>query len=157
MTGSFGMKWRRWAVPMGVGLACALVPLTASAVRRRPAPECAADGVVLADPPAARITSASGKILGFCCIGCARRWLAATRSRPASIEVRDETTGRPIDAALAHYAWSPVLTQPATGDRLHAFARPEDAQRHAKFFNGSVLTERSDPFDGVRPGEEGSP
>jgi len=128
-----------------VGL-MALLPLAASLVRSRPAAVCAADGVLLGDPPAACISLRDGPTHGFCCIGCARRWIASTGSRPATILVRDETSGRLIDAASAHYAWSPVVTQPATGDRLHAFALGTDARRHAAVYRGTLLSGRVDPF-----------
>jgi len=91
----------------------------------------------------------------FCCVGCAERWLATTGAGPVRVVVTDSSTGAAVDAGCAWFVRSTVLAQPATGDRVHAFARKEDALRHAEAYRGSLLSGKESPFGGKVVRQEG--
>jgi hypothetical protein len=75
----------------------------------------------------------------FCSVYCASQWWQRSRRDVREIIVRDEVTGKPLDASLATFVESDVVTYLTHGDRVHVFADPEQAQRHAKQYRGRVV------------------
>jgi len=71
---------------------------------------------------------------------------SAVDSKPRSVRVTDEASGKLIDAGDAHYVRSSVVTNPATGNRVHAFRNRADAEKHADIHGGTVLSESERPF-----------
>ena len=51
-----------------------------------------------------------------------------------------------VDAASAWFVRSQVVTNPVTGNRVHAFRNPDDARRHAEAFGGVLLSGAERPF-----------
>ena len=137
--------WKRLLFPGALALAAAL-PLLGHAIGGRTGAGCAADGVALAGSPVVKLVSEDGDDISFCCVGCAEAWPASPSSR--QILVTDELTGRMIDARDAWFVRSLVVAQPATEDRVHAFASEEEARRHLGAYRGVLLTGRLHPFGG---------
>lgn len=127
---------RRTAFVVGL-VAVALLPVLGRWARG-PGARCAWDGVRIDARYRARLVVA-GTGQDYCCVSCLVRRLAASGAGAAGAEVTDETTGRLVDARDAWFVRSAVVTVPATGNRVHAFASEEDARRHAAAFHGTVL------------------
>jgi hypothetical protein len=113
---------------------------------RPPPGRCALDGVAIDPPYRVRVHDARGRDHEFCCVRCAELWLGRRREPPRAAFVTDEATGGEIDAAQAHFVRSSVVTTPTTGNRVHAFASPADAARHAEVARGRLLTGPERPF-----------
>jgi hypothetical protein len=99
---------------------------------------CAWDGVRIDVRHRARLTSTAGDE-EFCCVSCLVRRAAHSPLRSAVARVTDEGTGNLVDAASAWFVRSAVVSVPASGNRVHAFAREADARLHAASFHGTVL------------------
>jgi hypothetical protein len=88
-------------------------------------------------------------------LSCGVAWIAATGDSPDRVLVTDETSGRTVDAARAWFVRSSVVSQPATKDRVHAFASETDAVRHAEAYRGVLLTGSERPLCVRREDEKG--
>jgi hypothetical protein len=99
---------------------------------------CAWDGVRIDARTRARLTTPSGEE-SFCCVSCLVRRLARSPVPGAATRVTDETSAAEVDASDAWFVRSAVVTVPANGSRVHAFAAEADARRHASAFRGTVL------------------
>ena len=123
--------------------ACAAVvvglPLAGRWLRPRSVGRCALDGLKVEPLYQVRVVEAAGESRLFCCVRCADRWLATVDARPAAVYVTDEATGDEIDAAMAWFVKSAVVTNPVTRNRVHAFRDRADAEAHARDFHGDVL------------------
>lgn len=75
----------------------------------------------------------------FCSIANAMRWLENNKDKVLYFTVVDETTGQKFDSSLGHFVESDVMTVPEVKNRIHVFFSKEDAEKHAKQFNGSIL------------------
>ena len=63
----------------------------------------------------------------------------------------DEVTGKRIDASIAYFVESSIVTNQSTGNKIHVFAEKADAEKHAKDFSGTVIR---NPFM-INHGEHG--
>src|SRR5439155_15680353 len=100
---------------------------------------CTLDGLAVDSRREVRVVLASGSSVRFCGVQCAARWLHRTDSRPQAVFVTDETSGLAVRAEDAWFVMSPVAATRGTGDHVHAFARREDAERHAAAYRGTIL------------------
>ncbi len=75
----------------------------------------------------------------FCSVYCASQWRQRSHGDVYDIVVRDEVTGKPLDASLAAFVESSVVTHWSHGNRVHVFADLEQAQRHAKQYSGRII------------------
>jgi hypothetical protein len=90
------------------------------------------------------LTMADGRSHAFCSIECARRWLALQPgTHPQEAVVRDALTGEPLDAYVAFFVRSKVVTNRANGNNIHAFRFRSDALEHVRRFGGQQI---DDPF-----------
>jgi hypothetical protein len=98
---------------------------------------CRLDGVTI--EPVRRVDLLDGPqvVAGFCSIDCALAWPEQPAS--PSWQLRDEVTGRPVDANRAAFVTSRVAGVPGRGGRIHVFALPDDAERHCARFGGAPL------------------
>src|SRR5437764_194865 len=143
------MRHKKWITALAGLLALAALPLLGHWARHAPAGRCSLDGVPITPVYRVRVRDHRGGDHGFCCIRCAELWLA--RSPPAhAVWVTDEASGHELDARAAFFVRSSVVTTPTTGNRVHAFARQEDAERHADVAHGRLLDGPERPFDGMR-------
>jgi hypothetical protein len=123
------------------------LPVLAHWLRQGADPDgCALDGVKLDPAYRVEVVDAEGRTHAFCCPTCARLWLRRQPGPPRAIVVTDEATGQKVEAAAAWYVRSSVVTTPTTGNRVHAFRRRVDAERHAAAFRGTMLPESERPL-----------
>jgi hypothetical protein len=129
-------------------LAVAATPLLARSGAPRHATGCAYDGVPVESGAPVVLEGAEGA-RRFCCVACAERFLEK-RGVPASRAwVTDSASGRAVLAADATFVRSAVPSNPATGDRVHAFSSREDAERHAETHHGVLLEGDDRPLRGA--------
>ena len=136
---------RRLAFVAGLLFVGAL-PLLADVVSPPRGDRCSSDGLTVDARHAIRIVGADGKTRHFCCLACAERWVDGQGAHPRAVFVTDEASGAEIPAAAAWYVRSRVVSNPYTGDRIHVFARREDAEKHAAAFQGRLLDGPQRPF-----------
>lgn len=135
-----------WLSALALAVMVVGLPFLGTWARRQQLPRCALDGIAIVPIYAVTITAAGGTKHTFCCIRCAEYWLA---QEPAeSIDVTDEVTGQPLDANKAYFVRSRVVTNTVTGNEIHAFADPVDAEQHASQFRGRVLEQDERPLRG---------
>jgi hypothetical protein len=141
------MKVRKtsWGLVAGLVVVVGL-PLLGHWCRRSAEPVCALDGVKI--EPAYRVEAidGSGGVHAFCCPQCARIWLSRQPDALYTVRVTDEVSGEWIDSSQAWYVRSSVVTSPAAGNRVHVFRTREDAERHARIYGGTVLSDSERPF-----------
>lgn len=132
------------------GLASVLVivglPFAGKWARRHGEPRCDWDGLKIEPLYQVRIVDRADQPHRFCCIGCARRWLARYPDRPLSIYVTDEASGTEIDSRSAYFVESVVVTNSVTGNRVHAFLSQADADKDARACSGCLLSGAERPF-----------
>lgn len=116
-----------------------LAALAGSLLKKSGGDVCALDGMRIEPIYQVDIDPAEGKTLKFCCIGCARKWLVANKGKVGAVTLTDEVTGKRIDASIAFFVESSIITNPSTGNRIHVFAERADAEKHAKEFGGTII------------------
>jgi hypothetical protein len=141
----------RWKMPIVALLAMVGLALVGTQLRRNGRKGCALDGAAIEPFYRVRIVTADGKSQEFCCILCAELWLAKQQTTPFSILVTDEASGEEVDRARATFVRSKLVTNAATGNRVHVFAGNADGLRHALLFAGKILTPEECPFQGSAP------
>lgn len=139
------MSRRAWLRRCGAALVVVGLPVIGHVARRGGPDRCAFDGETIELSYRVRIAEASGSRL-FCCVGCASRWLDRSGTRPECVYVTDEIGGEELPADEATFVRSMVYTRHSTGDRIHAFRRPEDAARHVREARGRVLSGAARPL-----------
>lgn len=85
----------------------------------------------------------------FDSIYCAYMWLSENKEPISHVMVRDEVTGEKIDASIAYYVDSEIITNNVNNNRVHAFLKLEDAERHAKSYKGRIV---KNPFEKILGG-----
>jgi hypothetical protein len=144
--GRMSRKLLRASLFVGGLAAVAALPVVAQKARGGEGPRCELDGAAVDGSTRARIVDDQTRTHVFCCIDCARKWLAASRRTPLEFTVLDETTGAEMAADQAWFVRSPVVSCAASGSHLHAFALESDARRHVTAFGGLVLSRDERPF-----------
>ena len=127
-------------------LLMALIALASSLWREYGAAEsCEMDGQPLSPSLRVDLKLADGTSHEFCTIACATRWLAHQPSGTLKeATVRDSISGDPLDAYVAFFVRSKLVTNRANGNNIHAFRFRTDAQRHIEKFGGRLI---ADPLE----------
>jgi len=128
---------KKW--PIIIVVAFTLIAVAGSLFKKSGGDVCALDAIKIEPIYQVDITPADGKTLKFCCIGCARKWLAGNKGKVEYITVTDEVTGKRIDSSIAYFVESSIVTNQSTGNRIHAFSEKADAEKHAKEFGGTII------------------
>lgn len=129
---------KKWAIIVIV--TSLMLALAASFLKKTEGDRCALDASRIEPIYQVDITPADGGTVKFCCVECAKKWLSANKRTVRAVTVTDETTGGRLDASIAYFVESLIVTNPSTGNRIHVFAEKADAERHAKEFGGTVIT-----------------
>jgi hypothetical protein len=140
----------RWIARGLLALVVVGLPFAGHWARQGRAGRCALDGDRIDPVYRVRIVDRAGANREFCCILCAERWLALEAAGSSIVYVTDEIGGKELPASDAYFVRSTVVTQPATGNRVHAFARRSDAQRHADEAHGAMLAGGERPLQAGR-------
>lgn len=138
-------RWRTYTA-LAVFLVALLVPLVGSWLRRERLARCSLDGLPIAPVYQVRLVIQEGTEPRFCCIRCAQTWLSLEGLTPQAVLVTDEVSGKEIEASLAWFVRSSIVTTPITGNRIHTFSNRADANRHADLNRGRVLVGADRPF-----------
>lgn len=110
----------------------------------RKALRCDYDGTRIIPVYGIDIMLKDGENMNFCSVHCAWEWSRKNRSRIDSVMVTDEITGERLDASLAYYVESDVVTVRAVQNRTHVFKEKTDALAHAGQHNGNMI---DNPFN----------
>lgn len=128
---------KKW--PIIVIVIFILAALAGSLLKKSGGDRCALDATRVEPIYQVDIIPADGETLKFCCIECAKKWLAGNRGKVSAVTVTDEVTGKRIDASIAYFVESSIVTNPSTGNKTHVFAEKADAEKHAMEFNGTII------------------
>lgn len=142
-----------WLVALVESTAVIGLPWLGTWVRRRGLPQCGLDGAPIEPIYAVRMIDADGKHWQFCCVLCAEYWLARQSREPRDIRVVDEATGQELAPGKAFFARSSIVTNAATGNRVHVFRYRDDAQRHVAANGGRLLDGSERPLQGRKAAE----
>jgi len=105
---------------------------------------CALDGSLINTLYAVDAYLEDDTFLRFCSIDSASKWFQMNKKdKVRYFTVVDEVTGERLDASLAHFVASDVVTVPEVRNRTHAFWSKEDAAKHIRDFNGRSI---ANPF-----------
>ena len=122
------------------------LPVLGHFARQKDGHRCALDGVEVEPIYRVVIVDRDKRSYEFCCIKCAQWWLASRPQKPWIVFVTDESSGQEIPSKDGHFVRSTIITEPITGNAIHVFADPRDAQKHADNFWGTVLQSPNRPF-----------
>ena len=101
-----------------------------------PAGSCSLDGAPLVPALQVDLVDGGSARARFCSIDCALLWPDVPPA--ARFEVRDEITGRPLDATRACFVAGRIPSTDAR-DRIHAFENPADAAGFCSQFGGGPI------------------
>jgi hypothetical protein len=139
------MRFSRWQAVLALQIAIIGLALIGVEVRRSGPGRCALDATEIEPVYRVRVHNRNGHSELFCCIRCAELWLARSEP-PEAVFVTDETTGEEIPAHDAWFVRSLVITRLSTRNRIHAFKKRADAERHAINAKGRILNDEDRPF-----------
>jgi ribosomal protein L24E len=97
---------------------------------------CDYDGVKIEPIYAVYFTLQDGTEKKFCSIVCASMSFSKRKGEVKQVMVVDEASEKRIDASQAFFVESEIVTVPHVKNRIHVFAKEEDALRHLKEFRG---------------------
>jgi hypothetical protein len=102
---------------------------------------CSLDGTAIEPIHRVDLMQGGDPVASFCSLACALAWPAV----PAGSwwQLRDEVSGRPIDASRAWFVESRVVTVATRRERIHVFLEPTEAMNHCVQFGGARI---ADPF-----------
>jgi ribosomal protein L24E len=98
---------------------------------------CDYDGVKIEPLYGVYFTLQNGTAKKFCSIACASMSFPALKKQMREVRVVDEPSGNKIDASQALFVESEVVTVPHVKNRIHVFAKKEDALKHIQKFIGN--------------------
>ena len=98
---------------------------------------CDYDGVKIEPLYAVYFTLQDGAEKKSCSIACASMSFPALKKQMREVRVVDEPSGNKIDASQALFVESEVVTLPHVKNRIHVFAKKEDALKHIQKFKGN--------------------
>jgi hypothetical protein len=100
---------------------------------------CDYDGVKIEPIYAVYFTLQDGTEKKFCSIACASMSFSALKKQIREVRVVDEPSGNKINASDAFFVESDIVTVPHVKNRIHVFAKKEDALKHIQKFKGNWL------------------
>jgi ribosomal protein L24E len=126
---------KRWITPFIILVIISLV-LGCQEERKSIESRCDYDGVKIEPIYAVYFTLQDGTEKKFCSIACASMSFSELKSRIKEVVVVDERSGTKINASQALFVESEVVTVPHVKNRIHVFAKEEDALKHIQKFKG---------------------
>ena len=127
---------RRWIalfitfVIISLGLGC-------KGERKSIESRCDYDGVKIEPLYAVYFTLQDGAEKKFCSMACASLSFPELKSRIKEVVVVDERSGTKVNASQALFVESEMVTVPHVKNRIHVFAKKEDALKHNQKFKGN--------------------
>lgn len=108
--------------------------------------KCDFDGVHIKPVYQVDIILKNDAVKRFDSIYCAYMWLSQNKDAVSYIRVTDEVTGEKIDSSIAYYVDSEIITNNVNNNKVHAFLKLEDAEKHAKSYKGKIV---KNPFEKI--------
>lgn len=108
--------------------------------------KCDFDGVHIKPVYQIDIILKDNAVKKFDSIYCAYMWLSLNKDVVSYIRVTDEVTGEKIDSSIAYYVDSEIITNNVNNNKVHAFLKLEDAEKHAKSYKGKIV---KNPFEKI--------
>lgn len=108
--------------------------------------KCDFDGVHIKPVYQVDIILKNDAVKRFDSIYCAYMWLSQNKDAVSYIRVTDEVTGEKIDSSIAYYVDSEIITNNVNNNKVHAFLKLEDAEKHAKSYKGRIV---KNPFEKI--------
>ncbi|MFZ3065878.1 MAG: hypothetical protein WA277_11430 [Nitrospirota bacterium] len=111
--------------------------------------KCDFDGVHIKPVYQVDIILKDNAVKKFDSIYCAYMWLSQNKdavSYVSYVRVTDEVTGEKIDSSIAYYVESEIITNNVNNNKVHAFLKLEDAEKHAKSYKGRIV---KNPFEKI--------
>src|SRR4030043_1257846 len=75
----------------------------------------------------------------FCSVVCASMSFSALKKQIKEVRVTDESSGAKIISSQAFFVESEMVTVPHVKNRIHVFAKKEDALKHIQKFKGTLV------------------
>lgn len=113
-----------------IAIAAILAALSAFYRRQRTAAYCHFDNNRIQRIYEVDVITDGGDRLRFCSVYCAHQWWTRHPGEAAELLVTDEVAGKMIDAQIAVFVESSVVTDPVHGNRIHVFADADAADHH---------------------------
>lgn len=107
-------------------------------------PRCAFDGSPITPIFEVDMVLKDKSVKKFCSIYCATQWFKNNTKSIDHVLVTDEIRGTRIDAYMAYFVESELITNETNDNRIHVFQQRQDALTHAEKFHGTMT---DDPFD----------
>ena len=114
--------------------------------------KCDFDGVHIKPVYQVDIILKDNAVKKFDSIYCAYMWLSQNKDAVSYIRVTDEVTSEKIDSSIAYYVDSEIITNNVNNNKVHAFLKLEDAEKHAKSYKGRIV---KNPFEKIFGGGKG--
>jgi len=127
---------RRWTA-LFVILVVISLALGCQGERKSMEDRCDYDGVKIEPIYAVYFTLQDGTEKKFCSIACASMSFSALKKQIREVRVVDEPSGNKINASEAFFVESDVVTVSHVKNRIHVFAKREDALKHIQKFKGN--------------------
>ncbi len=108
--------------------------------------KCDFDGVHIKPIYQVDIILKNDAVKKFDSIYCAYMWLSQNKDTLSYVRVTDEVTGEKIDSSIAYYVDSEIITNNVNNNKVHAFLKLEDAEKHAKSYKGRIV---KNPFEKI--------
>lgn len=108
--------------------------------------KCDFDGVHIKPVYQVDIILKDNAVKKFDSIYCAYMWLSQNKDAVSYIRVTDEVTSEKIDSSIAYYVDSEIITNNVNNNKVHAFLKLEDAEKHAKSYKGKIV---KNPFEKI--------
>lgn len=100
------------------------------------ADRCDYDGTRIEPLYAVYFSLQDGSEKKFCSVVCASMSFSALKKQIKEVRVTDESSGEKIISSQAFFVESEMVTVPHVKNRIHVFAKIEDALKHIQRFNG---------------------
>jgi ribosomal protein L24E len=100
------------------------------------ADRCDYDGTRIEPLYAVYFSLQDGSEKKFCSVVCASMSFSALKKQIKEVRVTDESSGAKIISSQAFFVESEMVTVPHVKNRIHAFAKKEDALKHIQKFKG---------------------
>ena len=97
---------------------------------------CDYDGVKIEPIYAVYFTLQDGTEKKFCSIVCASMSFSKLKKEVKEVMVVDEASEKKVSAPQAFFVESDIVTVPHVKNRIHVFAKKEDALKHLQKFKG---------------------
>ena len=100
------------------------------------ADRCDYDGTRIEPLYAVYFSLQDGSEKKFCSVVCASMSFSALKKQIKEVRVTDESSGAKIISSQAFFVESEMVTVPHVKNRIHVFAKKEDALKHIQKFKG---------------------